>query len=412
MARKKWSTAGIDVGTTKICTCIAEVDGDRVEVLGTGVCRSEGLQKGLVVNLSKTIASVKSAIEKAEKEAGTVIESAWVSVGSQFIRGTNSQAETEIRGKNGRVTREDVQRVVELARAFELPEDYQVLHTLPQVFRLDQQEGVLDPLGMTGHRLSVSAHVVVNANAVVDNVTSAINRAGVVVREVVMQQLASGEAVLTPDEKELGCVLVDIGGGTTDIAVYHRGRIWHSEVIPMGGSLITKDIALGLRAPMEEAEQLKIRSGSVFPHSVAEEEIVQISEMGTGRLQSFSRRSLCQIVEARCDEIILAVAHTLRRAGVQPDVSCGIVMTGGGALMDGLVERAAEQLGMPVRLGRPLGFGDRRELIHPSYSTALGLLRYAVDKEGSLAGFTTRPNLFTRPWAATEWVKSFFLERI
>ncbi len=412
MAKKKWVTAGIDVGTTKICTCIAELDGERVEVLGMGVCRSEGLQKGVVVNLSKTIASVRSSIEKAEKEAGSVIESAWVSAGSQFIRGTNAQAETEIRGKNGRVSRDDVERVVNLARAFELPDDYQVLHTLPQVFRLDQQEGVLDPLGMTGQRLSVSVHVVVNANAVVENVINAINRSGVVVRGAVMQQLASAEAVLTADEKELGCILVDIGGGTTDIAVYHRGRIWHSEVLPVGGNLITKDIALGLRAPMEEAEQLKIRSGSVFPQSVAEEEVVQISEMGTGRLQSFSRRTLCQIVEARCDEIIVAVAHVLRRAGVQPDLSCGIVMTGGGALMDGLVDRAAEQLGMPVRLGRPLGFGERWEMGHPAHSTALGLLRYALEKENGETGEPVRPNLLTRPRAATEWLKSFFFERI
>lgn len=412
MAKKKWMTAGIDVGTTKICTCIAEVDDEQVEVLGTGTCRSEGLQKGVVVNLSKTISSVKTAIEKAEKEAGTVIESAWVSAGSQFIQGANAKVETEIRGRNGRVGPEDVQRVVEMAKSCSLPEDYQVLHTLPQVYRLDQQDGVLDPLGMTGNRLGASIHVVINANAVVDNIISAINRAGVVVNEVVMQQLASAEAVLTRDEKELGCILVDIGGGTTDIAVFLRGRVWHSEVVPVGGSLITKDIALGLRAPLDEAEQLKIRSGTVYPQSVAEEEIVQISEMGTGRLQSFSRRSLCQIVEARCDEIITAVAHVLRRAGVQPDLSSGIVMTGGGALMEGFVDRAAEQLKMPVRLGRPLGFGDRREVTHPSYSTALGLLRYAADKKNCNLKESVGPSLLARPKAAAEWLKSLFYERI
>lgn len=412
MPRPK-TLAGIDVGTTKICVCIAEVADDGITVLGTGVCRSEGLQKGVVVNLTRTVNAVKAAIERAEREAGHTVESVWVSAGSHFIKGANTQVQTEIRGRNGKVCAEDLQRILELARRFELPPDYQLLHTLPQCYSLDQQEGVQDPLGMRGSRLTAHLHLVINANAVVENIINSINQAGVLVTEVVMQQLASSEAVLTPDEKELGCVLVDVGGGTTDIAVFNRNRIWHSEVIPLGGSLITKDVAIGLRAPLEEAESLKIRAGTVYPDSVAEEEVIEVREMGTGRLQAFSRRELCKIIEARCDEIILAIAHALRRAEVEPDLSCGIVMTGGGALMDGLIERTAEQLRMPVRLGRPLDYGERSEVSHPSYSTALGLLRFAAQRHRTPGPeAATSQGFWAGPKALADWFKRIFVERI
>jgi cell division protein FtsA len=413
MSKKKWLTAGIDVGTTKICCCIAEIEGDGIEVLGSGWCPSKGLRKGVVVNLSETIQSIKTSLETAESEAGTVVESAYVSVGGRFIRSANTRAETEVRGKNGRVAPEDIVRALDIVRDFELPSDYEILHALPQDFILDDQEGVVDPLGMSGHRLAVNLHLVLNATAVVQNIVNAINRAGVVVNAVVMQQLASAEAVLTADEKELGSVLVDIGGGTTDISVYNQGKIWHSEVVPLGGTLITKDIAIGLRAPLEEAEKLKIRMGTVFPSAVPEEEVIEIGEMGTGRTQSFPRRELCRIIEARCEEILQSTDHVLRRAGVEPDLNCGVVFTGGGALMQGLVEKAENILGMPVRLGYPTHFqGKARESFGPAYSTGLGLLRYAMAQQQNELARIARSNLPARPRATREWLKNLFFERV
>ena len=410
---KKLTVAGIDVGTTKICSCIAEISDSRIEVIGVGWSPSKGLKKGIVVNLSETIRSVKESLVSAEEEAGIVVDSAFISAGGRFLRSANTAAQTEVRGKNGRVAPDDVNRAVLAAQDIDLPSDYQVIHVLTQGFSLDEQEGILDPLGMSGNRLAVKLHLVFNASAVVQNIVNAINKADVVVKGVVMQQLASAEAVLTEDEKELGTVVVDIGGGTTDISVYSSGSIWHSEVLPMGGSLITKDIAIGLRSPLQDAERLKIELGTVYPGTVPEEELIEISEMGSGKAQSYSRRLLCQIVEARCDEILDATQKILRRAGVQLDLISGVVLTGGGAMMHGFVERAQEMFQSPVRLGIPVAFESRNpSVFHPAYATALGLLRYAQNVRDTDMARITRPLGPNRPKAATERLKNWIFERI
>ncbi len=410
---KKQITAGIDVGTTKICSCIAELTGERVEVLGTGWAPSRGLKKGMVVNLSETIRSIKESLERAESEANMVVDTAYVSVGGRLLRSINTSAETEIRGKSGRVSSEDISRAVFEAQQMEVPSDCEIIHVLTQSFRLDDQDGIIDPVGLRGNRLSVRLHVVFNAVAVVQNIINAINKADVMVEGVVMQQLASGQAVLTEDEKELGTVLIDVGGGTTDISVYNQGSIWHSEVLPMGGSLITKDIAIGLRAPLEEAERLKIEMGSVYPDSVPDDEVVDINEIGSGRGQTFPRRLLCEIVEARCEEILQAAAGVIQRAGVQTDLLSGVVLTGGGALMHGFVERAQEILAVPVRLGIPIGLQCRNpEVLHPAYATALGLLKYAHtlrSRDVVKMAQTTSPST---PKAPTERLKNWIFEKI
>ncbi len=413
MAKKKWIAAGVDVGTTKICSCIAELEDDRIQVIGTGWSPSKGLKKGVVVNLSETIKSLRQSLERAEEAANEAVESAFVSVGGRFIRSTNAAAQTEVRGRNGRVSADDIGRAVSEAKNFELPDEYQIIHILTQGFRLDGQDGVSDPLGMSGHRLSVKLHLVLNATAVVQNIVNAINKAGVVVNGVVMQQLASAEAVLTEDEKELGTVLVDIGGGTTDISVYSQGSIWHSEVLPMGGSLITKDIAIGLRAPLQEAEKLKIEMGSVYPDLVPDEEMVEFSEMGSRRVQSLPRKLLCQIAGARCEEILQATGNVFRRAGVKPDLNTGVVLTGGGSLMHGLVEKAQEILDMPVRIGYPVNVESRSpDIHHPAYSTALGLLKYAQGVRSDETARIARSALRIRPKATTERLKNWIFERI
>ncbi len=410
---KKQVTAGIDVGTTKICSCIADLSGDRVVVLGTGWAPSRGLKKGMVVNLSETFQSIKESLDRAESEANTVVDSAYVSVGGRLLRSVNTSAETEIRGKSGRVSNDDISRALMEAQHLQMPNDSEIIHVLTQSFRLDDQDGIQDPIGLRGTRLSVRLHVVFNATAVVQNIVNAINRADVDVAGVVMQQLASGQAVLTEDEKELGTVLIDIGGGTTDISIYDQGSIWHSEVLPMGGSLITKDIAIGLRAPLHEAERLKIEMGSVYCDDVAEEEVVDIKEIGTGRDHSIPRRLLCQIVQARCEEILQAASAVIRRAGVQTDLLSGVVLTGGGALMHGFVERAQEILDSPVRLGIPIDLEcNDPDILHPAYATGLGLLKYA---------HTLRPRDVVKiahavasptPKGPTERLKNWIFERI
>lgn len=412
MSKKKWLAAGIDVGTTKICCCVAEIENGTTQVIGSGWCPSKGIKKGMVINLSDSIASVKRSLAKAEQNANSVIASAFVSVGGRFIRSRNASAQTEVRGKHGRVSAEDIGRAVSEAKEMDVPPEYQLIHVLTQGFRLDEQEGVSDPLGMSGNRLGVSLHLVFNATAVVENIVSAVNKAGVVVNGVVMQQLASAEAVLTEDEKDLGAVLIDIGGGTTDISVYKQGTIWHSEVLPMGGSLITKDIAIGLRAPMQDAEQLKIEMGSADPESVPNEEMVEINEMGTGRNQTFSRKLLCQIVEARCDEILGAAAEVLRRGEVQRDLTSGVVLTGGGSLMRGLVDKAEEVLEMPVRLGYPVNIESKNpDVYHPAYSTALGLLKYAKDVRDDEMARIARSTIPSSK-ARTERLKNWIFDRI
>jgi cell division protein FtsA len=380
MPKSKGTVASIDLGTTKICVCIGRLEGSAIRILGTGWQPSAGLRKGVVANLSETAGSVKACLEQAESEAKTVVESAYVSVGGTFVRGLNISGEVEVRGKGNCVFSDDVRRAVAEAEPREMPEGYEILHKLTQDFSLDGHGGIEEPIGMTGNHLAVKVHVVLNASAVIQNVANTINQANVVVDGVVMQQLASAEAVLTEDEKELGTVLVDIGGGTTDISVYNRGSIWHSEVLPMGGALITKDLAIGLRAPLQDAEEIKTTLGSVFPTEVPDEEIVEIREMGSDRHRVISRRLVCQIIEARSVEILKAIGKILEKAKVRPQLISGIVLTGGGSLMHGLPEKAQEILGFDVRLGYPINFKTKNEqILNPTYATALGLVRYAKE---------------------------------
>ncbi|UCF38243.1 MAG: cell division protein FtsA [Acidobacteriota bacterium] len=411
MAKKRLIT-GIDVGTTKICSAIAEVTESSIEVIGTGWSQSKGLKRGVVVNLSDTIASVRKSLEKAESAAKIVVESAFVSVGGSFLQSRNTTARTDVRSKNGRVTSEDVDRAVESARELELPADYEIVHILTQGFSLDGQKGITNPLGMTGSQLTVNLHVVINASAVVQNILNAINKSEVIVNGVVIQQLASAHAVLTEDEKELGVVLVDIGGGTTDIAIFSNGSLLHSEVLPMGGSLITKDIAIGLKAPLNDAEQLKKGMGSVFPATVPDEEVVEVPEMGTGRNRTISRKLLCRIVEARSDEILDESLKVITRSGLNRDLMSGVVITGGGALLSGLVERAEQVFGMPVRLGFPLDFESKNtEVFHPAYSTALGLLKYAQESQSNELARAAKTSVFVKPKAIKERVRNWIFDR-
>jgi len=378
MRKRQWLVAAIDVGTTKICSAIARVEGANIEILGLGQSASNGLRRGNVVNLSETIESVKASLDEAEKQSETSVESAWVSIGGEFIRGINRRGETEIRGKHSEVSEDDVQRAVAAAKSIELPPDHDVIHVLTQAFTVDAQKGIVNPIGMTGRTLGVNLHLVINATAAVQNIVSAINKANVVVDGVVMQQLASAEAILTADEKEMGTIVADIGGGTTDIAIYNEGSIWHSEVLPIGGNLITRDIAVGLRAGIEDAELTKLKYGSALPQEVPQEEVVEIHEVGSTTRRTISRKILCQIIAARCDQIVEGIVEAIGRCGLDPQLFTGVVLTGGGAELRGMLEKIRRQMCLPARLGYPVNLVSLgHPLCKPMYCTALGLLRYS-----------------------------------
>ncbi len=411
--KRKELIAGIDVGTTKICSVIAQAENGGLRLLGTGTAPSKGLRKGIVVNLSETIQSLKTSLEMAEERSQTVVESAYVSVGGAYIRGLNSAGETPIKGRNGQIDEEDVERAVSMARELKIPENYEIIHVLTQNYCLDGQEGIVNPLGMFGRHLSVKLHLVLNASAIVQNIVNAVNKANVIVDGVVMQQLASAESTLTEDEKELGALLVDIGGGTTDVAVYSQGSVWHSEVLPLGGNLITKDLAIGLKAPLQEAEQIKKDLGTVFPESVPAEEVVEVGEVGTGRRKTLPRRQICEIIRARCDEILESVAEISRKVGLNRNLVTGVVLTGGGSLLDGLADRAEQALQMPVRIGYPINVARREDdVFHPAYSTALGLLKYASEIHDPILEAGPRSLSPTRPRARAQWVRNWLLEKI
>ncbi len=412
MARKAKFIAGIDIGTTKICSVVAAVENKQLRILGSGTVPSRGIRKGVVVNLTTTVDSIRAAIEMAEEQSKTVIESAHVSLGSSYLRGVNCSGEIDIRSRSSEINEEDIERAVAKARAVEIPEGYEVIHVLTQKFKVDAQDRIDDPLGMYGQKLNVSLHVVMTASAVVQNIINAVNKAGVIVDGVVMQQLASAESIMTDDEKELGTFLVDIGGGTTDVAVYSQGAIWHSEVVPLGGNLVTKDIAIGTKAPIKEAEQIKKMVGSVFPESVPVEEVVEISEVGSGREKTLPRQFICRIIQARCDEMLKRVAAITQAVGVNNELATGVVLTGGGAMLDGLRDRAEKILKMQVRIGYPVNLVRRHhEIYHPSFCTALGLLRYAQELSGG-GELLANKAVFKRSNAKKDRVKNWFLEKI
>ena len=412
MGRKNRLIAGIDIGTTKICAVVAAVDGPRLRVTGAGTVPSAGIRKGIVINLSETIDSIRAALELAEERSKTVVESAHVSLGSAYLRGVNRSGTTEVRGRNNEITSEDIQRAIAAARDMEIADGYEVIHVLTQQFKVDGEDGIEDPKGMYGRELAVNLHLVVTASSVLQNIVNAVNKAGVAADGVVMQQLASAESILSNDEKELGAFVVDIGGGTTDLAVYSQGAIWLSEVIPLGGNLITKDIAIGTKAPISEAEQVKKAVGSVFPESVPVEEVVEITEVGSGREKTIQRQLVCRIIQARCDELLNRVARITQAVGVNNELATGVVLTGGGAMLDGFRDRAEKILRMPVRIGYPVNLvGPDHEFYHPAFCTALGLLRYAHELRKEVPSARAKP-AYGRSKARTDRMKRWLMETI
>lgn len=368
---------GLDIGTSKVVAVVAEVLPDgRHEVIGLGQHESKGLKKGVVVNIEATIASIQAALEEAELMADCKIRTVYTGIAGSHIRSFNSRGMVAIKDKE--VTAADVARVIETARAVNIPTDQQFLHTVSQEFVVDNQEGVREPIGMRGIRLEVKVHIVTGAVSAVQNIVKCIRRCGLEVSDLILQPLASADAVLTEDEKELGVVLIDIGGGTTDIAVFTEGAIRHTAVIPIAGDQITNDIAMALRTPTLEAEEIKIRHGVAKQILVDSSETIEVPGLGDRGPRTLSRQMLAAVIEPRVEELFALALQVVRESEFEEVLSSGVVLTGGTALMPGIAELAEEIFLKPVRIGGPQYNGQLADVVKsPRYSTAHGLLAEA-----------------------------------
>lgn len=368
---------GLDIGTTKTVAVLGEVSADGVDVTGVGEARSKGLRKGVVVNIESTVGAIREAIDRASNMAGIKIESVYAGVAGSHVRGLNSHGIVSI--AQHEVSSDDVSRVLDQARQIQIPLDRQVIHVLPQDYVVDQQDGVREPVGMSGVRLEAKVHLVTAAVSSLQNVTKCVERCGLRVEELVLEPLASAEAVLSDDEKEIGVALVDIGGGTTDVVVYVDGSLVLTAVFPVGGMNLTHDIATGLRTPEGEAERLKLRYACGMSAMVDPDDMIEVPGVGGRAAQSLSRQVLATITEPRMEEIFHFVAKVLEESGNAELLGAGVVVTGGASLLEGTLELAENVLKLPVRLGAPSGVGGMVEMVRsPAMATAVGLLKYGA----------------------------------
>jgi cell division protein FtsA len=378
VGRKDRYLVGLDVGTSKVCAIVAElVDDNGLDIVGIGVAESRGIRRGVIVNLEAAVDSIKKAVDEAELMAGVEIDAVHLSMAGPHIKGFNSRGVIAVAGKSREITRDDVRRAIEAAKAVSLPAGREILHVLPQDFVVDEQDGIGAPVGMTGARLEVNVHIVTSATTATQNLVSCVNRAGVGVIDTVVEQIGAAEAVLTPDEKELGVALVDIGGGTTDIAIFERGSLWHTAVIGVGGDHFTSDIAVGLRMPIPDAEKLKRKCGCALSAMVDEDETIDVASVGGRRSRVMSRRILSEILQPRAEEIFHLVWDEIRRAGYEKSLNSGIVLTGGGAILEGMPEIAEQIFDLPIRRGAPAGIGGLADHVSsPAFATPVGLVVY------------------------------------
>ena len=371
---------GLDIGTSKIVAIVAEVGPEgELNVIGLGTQPSRGLKRGVVVNIEATMASIQRVLEEAELMADCRIGAVTTGIAGSHIRSLNSSGMVAI--KEGEVAQADIDRVIETAKAIAIPNDQQILHILPQEFIIDGQDGVREPLGMSGVRLEVKVHIVTGAVSAVENIAKCVRRCGIELSDIVLQPLASAAAVLNDDEKDLGVCLMDIGGGTTDIAVFTGGAIRHTAVIPIAGDQVTSDIAMTLRTPTKEAEELKVRHGSALRQLADPGDVVEVPGVGERAPRKLSRPMLAEVIEPRIEELYTLVQAELRRSGFEELLSSGIVITGGTAMLQGMAELAEEVFHLPCRVGTPQYMGGLADVVrNPRYSTAVGLLMHGRDQ--------------------------------
>ena len=381
MGRKEKHIVGLDIGSTKVCTLIAAARENGLEPIGLGIAESKGIKKGAVVNLEATVEAIKKSVREAESMAQCEVETVYVGLAGPHIKSFNSRGVTPIPTRTREIDSEDVRRVIETARAVALSPDREIIHILPQEFMVDDQYGIGDPLGMVGTRLEVNVHIVTSSTTAAQNIITAVNRSGHLVADTVLEPIAVGEAILSEDEKELGSVLVDIGGGKTNVAVYHHGAVRHTVVVPLGGELFTNDIAVGLRTTIPEAERLKREQGCSVSSMAQSDAVFEFVGMGSRQPRAIAQTVLTDIIQPRAEEIVHLVRNEIRNSGYERQAGAGVVLTGGGSMLRGFVELAEDILDLPVRIGTSTGFTESPlenmpQLMAPEFATATGLVLY------------------------------------
>ncbi len=397
---EKGMMVGLDIGTSKVTAIVGEVnDNNQMEIVGIGSHPSRGLKKGVVVNIESTVQSIQRCIEEAELMAGCQIHSVYAGIAGSHIRSMNSHGIVAI--KDREVSASDVERVIDAARAVAIPADQRVLHVMPQEFVIDQQEGIREPVGMSGVRLEAKVHLVTGAVSAAQNIIKCVRRCGLEVDDIILEQLASSSSVLTEDEKELGICLVDIGGGTTDVAVFTDGAIKHTAVIPIAGDQVTNDIAVAMRTPTQYAEEIKIKYACALRQLANPDDTIEVPGVGGREPRRLSRQTLAEVVEPRYEELLSLVHAELRRSGFEDLVAAGVVLTGGSSKMEGVVDLAEEVFHMPVRLGMPQFVTGLVDVVrNPIHATGVGLLLFGQQgrqlNEGSLFNDLGMGSVFQR----------------
>ncbi len=408
MGKKDPLVVGLDIGTTKICTVVGEMGDGLCDIIGLGTHPSKGLRKGVVVNIESTVQSIKKAVEEAELMAGCHITSVYAGIAGGHIKGINSHGVIAV--KNREIGPSDIKRVIDAASAVAIPMDREVIHIIPQEFIVDDQDGIKDPVGMSGVRLEGRVHIVTGAITSAQNIIKCANRAGLDVDDIVLEQLGSSEAVLTPEEKDLGVAIIDIGGGTTDLVIFSNGSIKHTAVISLAGNHVTSDISMGLRTPLEEAEKIKIRYGCALTSLVRKDETVEVPSVGGRSPRVLSRQTLTEIIEPRVEEILTLVHNEVLRMGYGNLIASGMILTGGSVIMEGVPELAEQIFNVPVRRGNPIGIGGLVDIVNsPIYATGVGLVLYGSRNQAQSRFKVGEGNVFTKVIRRMkEWVGEFF----
>jgi cell division protein FtsA len=408
VSKKDSLVVGLDIGTTKICTVVAEVVEGQVNIIGLGTHPSKGLRKGVVINIESTVQSIKKAIEEAELMAGVHLTSVYAGIAGGHIKGINSHGVIAV--KNKEIGPNDVKRVIDAASAVAMPMDREVIHIIPQEFIVDDQDGIKDPVGMSGVRLEGRVHIVTGAITSAQNIIKCANRAGLDVDDIVLEQLGSSEAVLTQEERDLGAAIIDIGGGTTDLVIFSSGAIKHTAVFSLAGSHVTNDISMGLRTPAEEAEKIKIRYGCALTSLVRKDDTIEVPSVGGRKPRILSRYTLAEIIEPRVEEILALVHNEILRTGYGNLIASGIILTGGSALLEGIPELAEQVFNVPVRRGTPIGIAGLVDLVNsPMYATGVGLVLYGSRNMAQSRFKVGEGNIFSKvTHRMREWIGEFF----
>ncbi len=405
--RQEEIIVGLDIGTSKIAAIVGEVSEDGIDIIGIGTARSRGLRKGVVVNIDATVQAIQLAIREAEHMAGCDISTVYAGIAGGHIRGLNSHGIVAVKDKE--IREADLARVIEAAKAVAIPMDREVLHVLPQQYIIDEQDGIRDPMGMAGVRLEAKVHLVTSSVSSAQNIVKCANRCGLHVSDIVLEPLASAEAVVEDDEKELGVALLDIGGGTTDIVIFAEGAIVHSAVLPLGGGHVTNDIAVGLRTPLEAAEAIKKKYGCCVAEMVGADELMEVPSVGGREPRTLPRRILSEIVEPRIEELFEHVRAEIVRSGYWDTIAAGVVLTGGTTNLEGFSDLAEEVLSFPARLGKPKNIGGLADVVRsPEFSTGVGLVQFGAKQLHHAVRFTP-PSPDRGVWRKMRgWVREMF----